>query len=310
MNNNSYITTVLDQILVQYLDGMGQFFFVAKIISFIGLLVSAYFAYFDIMATGNNEAINKFLRKFILIFLGIFYYNVFIKVVNVPLDAITNVVREVASADLVDSNSSLLVITPTISNNNEELDKRLNAYYEGSEANSENEDSLFTDVMAASTNAVMNVLTGYIIDALSIIAEIALMVLNVIRGFYLIILTIFGIFVISLSSFPSLEGSFSQWLMKYINVYLWLAIGFVLQGVLFRLQKFLVDSPSNEFHGGTNIFSLLVAVCTIVGFIAIPSISSWLINAATTGASGKMANAASSQITKQIVTKAATGGAI
>ncbi len=143
------------------------------------------------------------------------------------------------------------------------------------------------------------------------------MVLNVIRGFYLIILTIFGIFVIALSTFPSLEGSFAQWISKYINVYLWLAIGFVLQGVLFRLQKFLADSPSNEFHGGTNIFSLLVAVCTIVGFIAVPSISSWLINAATNGASGKMSNTASSMHSKhqqdqakKAAVKAASGGVL
>lgn len=310
MNNNSYITSILDEILKQYLDGMGNFFLVAKIIASLGLMVSAYFAYFDIMASGNNEAITKFLRKFILIFLGIFYYTTFIQAVNAPLDSITNVVRDVASKDLVDTNSSILKITPTVSNNNEELDKKLSAYYEGSEDTSNSDDSLFTDVMAASNNAIMNVISGYIIDALTMVAEVALMVLNVIRGFYLIILTIFGIFVIALSSFPTLEGSFTQWLMKYINVYLWLAIGFVLQGVLFRLQKFLADSPSNEFHGGTNVFSLLVAVCTIVGFIAIPSISSWLINAATTGASGKMANAASSQIVKQIATKAATGGVV
>ena len=310
MNNNSYITSLLDEILKQYLDGMGNFFLVAKIIAGIGLMVSAYFAYFDIMATGSNEAINRFLKKFLLIFLGIVYYNTFILIINAPLDAITNVVRDVAAQDLKETNNSILKITPTISNNNEELDKKLKAYIEGSEDTSNSEDSLFTDVMAASTNAVMNVISGYIIDALTMVAEVALMVLNVIRGFYLIILTIFGIFVIALSSFPTLEGSFTQWLMKYINVYLWLAIGFVLQGVLFRLQKFLADSPSNEFHGGSNIFSLLVAVCTIVGFIAIPSISSWLINAATNGASSKMASAASSQMVKQIATKAATGGVV
>lgn len=307
MNNNSYITSLLDEILKQYLDGMGNFFLVAKIIAGIGLMVSAYFAYFDIMATGSNEAINRFLKKFLLIFLGIVYYNTFILIINAPLDAITNVVRDVTFKDRDETH--IFVLIPKISTNNEELDKKLKAYIDGAEDTSNSEDSLFTDVMAASTNAVMNVISGYIIDALTMVAEVALMVLNVIRGFYLIILTIFGIFVIALSSFPTLEGSFTQWLMKYINVYLWLAIGFVLQGILVRLQKFLVDSPSNDFHGGSNIYSLLVAVCTIVGFIAIPSISSWLINAATNGASSKMASAASSQMVK-IATKAATGGVV
>lgn len=308
-SDNSYLTVILDQILKDYLANMNEYFLIAKGITFIGLIISIYFAYFDIMATGNNEAINKFLKKFMLIFLGIFYYSTFIMIINAPLDAITNVIRNVSISDNNYNNNSAFAYSPSVigqslsmitngnqvnseKNNSAEMNKKLLSYLPGSDyedtTSNPNGDSLFTDALAYGTNIAMDTITSMIINLFMMIAEVCNMVLSVIRGFYLIILTIFGIFVIALSSFPTLENSFTQWLTKYINVYLWLAIGFVLQGIMARLQKMLIDSPVDELHAQANVYSVLVALSTIIGYIAIPSISSWLINASTNQVSGKM----------------------
>lgn len=320
MDNNSYLVTILVEIQESYLDNMAAFFLTAKVIAGLGLLVSAYFTYFDIMATGNNEAINKFLKKFILLFLGIFYYATFIQFINAPLDAVINVIRETAIKDTEYNNSEGVAghtISPFYSqatnpnqtnsekNNSAEMNKKILSYLKGNnneEYPADDYSEFFTSVLSYGTNVAMNAATGWFLNIVTGIAEIANMILSVIRGFYLIILTIFGIFVIAISSFPSFENSFTQWITKYINVYLWLAIAFILQGILQRLQTMLIDRPVDELHAQANVYSMLIGLCSIIGYLSIPTISSWLISAATNQVTGKMGSVAQ-MAAKKLLTK-------
>jgi hypothetical protein len=324
MDNNSYLVTILVEIQKSYLENMSGFFLIAKVIASIGLLISAYFAYFDIMASGDNEAIKKFFRKFLLIFLGIFYYATFIQFINAPLDAVINGIRETTIIDTKYNNDTSLpgsdLMGPNIlnqasnpnqtnseKNNSAEMNKKILSYLKGEkndENTTEDDSDFFTSVLSYGTNIAMNSITSWFLNIITLIAEVANMILSVIRGFYLIILTIFGIFVIAISSFPTFENSFTQWITKYINVYLWLGIAFVLQGIMQRLQTMLIDRPVDELHAQANVYSVLIGLCTIIGYLAIPSISSWLVNASTNQVSGKMGSVAQ-MAAKKIVTKGA-----
>lgn len=299
--DGSYINGYLNEIMEDYLKSMDSFLLVAKIIALLGLIVSAYFAFFQMMdGSNNNEALSKFLKKFLLTFLGIVYYTTFITVINIPLNAISEAARSVAIKDMTDQYNVSRVQTkewmgmeeedPEIKAQVARLLAEANAEKGGSPKKDE-EQSVADSVLSALTeagNVITNAFTEMITDALLLISELALIILNVIRGFFLIVLSLFGIFVLALSTFPSLEGSFSQWLMKYINVYLWLPIGFIFQGILAKIELMNQLRPLDEYEAGSSTFSILISICTIIGFLTIPSISSWMVNASTSSISGKM----------------------
>ncbi|WP_289058743.1 hypothetical protein [uncultured Flavobacterium sp.] len=299
--DGTYINGYLNEIMEDYLKSMDSFILVAKIIALIGLIVSAYFSFFQMMdGSNNNEALSKFLKKFMLTFLGVFYYSTFIYVINVPLNAITEASRAVAIQDVKDQYQVSRVRTkewmgmeeedPEIKSEVARLVAEANAE-RGTQKKNNDEQSITDSVLSTLTeagNVITNAFTELFTDILLLISELALIILNIIRGFYLIVLTLFGIFVMAISTFPSLEGSFSQWLMKYINVYLWLPIGFIFQGILAKIELMNQLRPLDEYEAGISTFSILISVCTIIGFLTIPSISSWMVNASTSSISGKM----------------------
>lgn len=300
MNDSTYLNGFLDEIMADYLGSMDSFLFVAKAIAVLGLLVSAYFTFFQMMdGSNNNEALSKFLRKFLLTFLGVFYYTTFITIINIPLNAITEASRAVAIEDVNKQYMVGRVQTKEFLGVEEEDPEikaevaRLLAEAKGKETtNSNNKEESLTDSilssLAAAGNVVANALTAILTDFLLLVSELALIVLNIIRAFYLIVLSLFGVFVLAISTFPTLEGSFSQWLMKYINVYLWLPIGFIFQGILAKIELMNQVRPLDEYDAGSNTFNILISLCTIVGFLTIPSISTWMVNASTSSLSNKM----------------------
>lgn len=267
--DGTYINGYLNEIMEDYLKSMDSFLFVAKIIALIGLIVSAYFSFFQMMdGSNNNEALSKFLKKFLLTFLGITYYTTFITVINVPLNAISEAARAVAIQDMTDQYNVSRVQTKEWMGMEEE-DPEIKAEVARllAEANAErgytpkkNEEQSLTDTILTTLteagNVISNAFTEMLTDALLLVSELALIILNIIRGFYLIVLSLFGIFVLALSTFPTLEGSFSQWLMKYINVYLWLPIGFIFQGILAKIELMNQLRPLDEYEAGVSTFSI------------------------------------------------------
>lgn len=311
----SYINTALDELLSAYLKDMSAFFIVARIIAGLGLLVSTYFTFFQIMG-GSDESVKKYLTKFLAVFLGIVYYPTLLLVINYPLDLITESARNMTARDIeriaevkeLQLNQTGLTSFEV----NAEDEAEFNAMFPNSDVETD-ETSFFQKMVTGSAN-IANDLIGTAITALfSAIAELAIIILNIIRGFFLIVLSIFGVFVIALSAFPTLEGSFTQWLTKYINVYLWLAIGFILQSVLVKVQLLssvkLLNDPTNASNA-TSQWNLLISVCTIIGFLAIPTLSGWMVNAATNSVGNKMGQSASQAHGKyQAYSKAATAAA-
>lgn len=323
MKDSTYLNGFLNEIMDDYLQSMDSFLFVAKAIAVLGLLVSAYFTFFQMMdGSNNNEALSKFLRKFILTFLGVFYYTTFLTVINVPLNAITEASRAVAIEDVTTQFNVNRVQSKEFLGVEEEDPEikaevaRLLAEAKGTDTNntSTEEESISDSILNSLTeagNVMANAITGVLTDFLILVSELALIVLNIIRGFYLIVLSLFGVFVLALSTFPTLEGSFSQWLMKYINVYLWLPIGFIFQGILGKIELMNQLRPIDEYDAGSSTFSILVSLCTIIGFLTIPSISSWMVNASTSSLSSKMeqkGQKAGEQVAK--AAKALSGGGV
>ena len=66
--------------------------------------------------------------------------------------------------------------------------------------------------------------------------EIASLIVDIIRTFYLIVLSILGPLVFAISTFDGFRDSLVHWLAKYVSVYLWLPIADIFGAVLARIQ--------------------------------------------------------------------------
>lgn len=306
------INDTLDELLKIFMTDLSQFFLIARIIAGIGLLISTYFTFFQIMG-GSDDSVKRYLTKFLVIFLGIAYYPTLLLFINYPLDIITNSVRDISDKNVA---KNTYVWDKSMNQNgfnddfvsNADYEKEFNKLYPVVDADDDSFMGSLKSIGSDLANSVAGMIQEIISTALRMVADLALIILNILRSFFLIVLSIFGIFVIALSSFPTLEGSFSQWLTKYINVYLWLSIGYILKSVLSRVELLANVKGLNQQYeietAGSSLISLLINLCTIIGFLAIPTLSSWLVNAATNSAGSKMAQS-SKEISKQIASKLA-----
>lgn len=318
------INETLDELLKIFMGDLSEFFVIARVIAGIGLFISTYFTFFQIMG-GSDESVKKYLTKFLAVFLGIAYYPTLLLMINYPLDIITASVKNMSDKN-IDKNAYVWdkeLAQNGLNDNfqtNAEYEKEFNRIYPVIEAEDDTFMGSLKSLGADIANSVAGMLEEIIATALKMVADLALIILNVLRSFFLIVLSIFGIFVIALSSFPTLEGSFSQWLTKYINVYLWLAIGYILKSVLTRVELLANVKGLNQQYeietAGSSLISLLINLCTIIGFLAIPTLSSWLVNAATNSVGNKMSQGAkesskqAGQVATKMASKMATNGVV
>lgn len=173
-------------------------------------------------------------------------------------------------------------------------------------------DGIGEDIKAAFNEAKDNlklVIITIIEEGLITLTAAIIVILNIIRTTFLIILSILGVFAIGLSMIPGLENSGYSWLQKYVNTYLWLSVSYIIQGIVGNL----LESYSSNINTGTanpTFDLLLVSVClsTVVLMFLVPTITGYIISASVSSASkfkgyaGKSAGAVASTA-KNIIAK-------
>jgi len=284
------IDNLLSKMQQDFINDSSQFLLIARIVAGLGLIVSMHFTFFKMM-NSDSESMVKFLSKYMFIFLGLFYYPTFINVINVPLNAIGKSIKAIAVADDDKITAYYEQRTPKTTaspENDAEKDAELAGYMNENGEEGESETSEMITTTSNNNGFIQNAIVNAISNVLLSISNVAVLVLNIVRTFFLIVLTVFGIFVIALSAYPTLEGSFSQWLQKYINVFLWLPIGYILQGILLKLQLAYIEVNPEDAGGDFSLMTILISLCSLIGFATIPTLSSWMINAGTNGMASKL----------------------
>lgn len=329
-----YINGILADLVNDFSAHAGVFLIPAKIIAGIGAIIAVYMVYKKSVTDGEKVNMNEIYRIFAL-YLGILFYGTFIGLINAPLNLMSNSIKSVAidetsnTDDFFDSFHTDKESDKSIANN-QDYNNTLNDYINQSERElgvslEEEVEQGFGDKIIEIFNPsnLYEQIQSYLIEAffnvIHFLGVIAILVLNVIRSFFMIVLTYFGIFVLALSMYPGLQNSFFQWLQKYINVFLWLPISYILQGVISKM--FTYFQTANPISTGgiaaslSNTTIALVGLCSIIGFATVPTMSSWLINAATSTVGSKLKQKAGGAIQqgkgalKGAIKAKATGGA-
>lgn len=156
--------------------------------------------------------------------------------------------------------------------------------------------------------------------------EAAILCINFIRTFYLIVLAIMGPIAFSISLLPGMSQQPIQWLLQYIGKFMWLPVANVLASMLNEIQIQMISSMEKLTIGGggiaffspTDVSSIVFLIIGIVGFFCVPSISSMILSVAGVGA-GSLGGKAAGVITAPIsaaagvatmAAGAAVGGAV
>ena len=112
---------------------------------------------------------------------------------------------------------------------------------------------------------------GWLMKGLAYILELAFsaaaIVVDTLRTFYLVVLSILGPLAFAIAVFDGFQSSLTNWLSK------WLPISDLFSAIIARLQ---ILSFQQDTTSGTAV-TLIFMVIGICGYMCIPSISTWIV---------------------------------
>ena len=308
----TFFNGILEAMVNSFLDS-NSFMGAARLVAGVGAIIGVGSTFMKIVSfQADSSDAWKYMFKILIVSLAITFYPTVIKTINIPLNLIGESAKAVAENNINESSnyyrsfSSPNEYKPP---ENQKYKEKLDGYLaESSTSNPEveaNGGGQESETVSSSTltSLIMNggeAINGWFMEAimsiLNFLGKMALTVLNAIRTFLLIVLGIFGIFAISFSIYPTMESSFSTWLKKYINVYLWLPIGYVMMGVVNKLYQYVIVHPQSGADiaetAGTSLLGLMVSATAIVGTFVIPTMAGWMVNTSTANMGSKITSKA------------------
>lgn len=144
-------------------------------------------------------------------------------------------------------------------------------------------------------------------EVLQVIFQAASLCIDALRTFQLIILVILGPLVIGISVFDGFQQSLTQWIARYINIFLWLPIANIFGAVIGKIQEGMlrldisqVNEQGDTFFSPTDTAYLIFMIIGIIGYFTVPSIANYVVHAHGANALTSKTNATVMQATRMI----------
>ena len=139
-------------------------------------------------------------------------------------------------------------------------------------------------------------------ELLEILFQAAALVIDTIRTFFLIVLAILGPIAFAISVYDGFQSTMTQWITRYISVYLWLPVSDLFSCILAKIQVLMLQNDIAELQSNPN-FSLdssntvyiIFMIIGIIGYFTIPTVAGWIIQAGGMGNFGRNVNTAASK---------------
>lgn len=151
-------------------------------------------------------------------------------------------------------------------------------------------------------------------EILELMFQAAALVIDTIRTFFLVVLAILGPIAFAISVWDGFQSTLTQWICRYIQVYLWLPVSDIFSTILAKIQVLMLQSDIERMQTDPN-FSLdssdgvyiVFMIIGIIGYFTIPTVAGWVIQAGGAGNFGKNVNYAAG---KGAGIAGAVGGAV
>ena len=127
-------------------------------------------------------------------------------------------------------------------------------------------------------------------EVLELMFDAAALVIDTLRTFFLIVLAILGPLAFAISVWDGFQSTLTQWLCRYIQVYLWLPVSDLFSCILAKIQILMLQNDIERMATDPN-FSLdssdgvyiIFMVIGIIGYFTVPTVASWVIQAGGMG---------------------------
>jgi conjugative transposon TraJ protein len=131
-------------------------------------------------------------------------------------------------------------------------------------------------------------------ELLEILFQAAALVIDTLRTFFLIVLSILGPIAFAISVYDGFQSTLTAWISRYISVYLWLPVSDLFSSILAKIQILMLQNDISELQNNPN-FSIdasntvyaIFMIIGIVGYFTVPTVAGWIISAGGMGAYSK-----------------------
>ena len=148
-------------------------------------------------------------------------------------------------------------------------------------------------------------------ELLELMFQAAALIIDTLRTFFLIVLSILGPLAFAISVYVGFQSTLTQWITRYISIYLWLPVADLFSSVLARIQTLMLQrdieelSDPNFIPDGSNSVYIIFMIIGIVGYFTIPTVAGWIVSAG--GTSGYNRNITKAGVLAGAAAGAATG---
>lgn len=123
-------------------------------------------------------------------------------------------------------------------------------------------------------------------EALELMFAAASLLIDTLRTFFLVVLSILGPIAFALSVWDGFQSTLSQWFSRYIQIYLWLPVADLFSSMLARIQVLMLqkdieamqNNPDFSLDSGDGVY-IVFMIIGILGYFTIPTVAGWIIQA-------------------------------
>ena len=137
----------------------------------------------------------------------------------------------------------------------------------------------------------------WFLELLELFFQAAALVIDTIRTFFLIVLAILGPIAFAISVYDGFQSTLTQWITRYISVYLWLPVSDLFSSILARIQVLMLQNDILEMQNdptfspdSSNAVYIIFMLIGIVGYFTIPTVANWIIQAGGLGGMSRNVN--------------------
>jgi len=151
-------------------------------------------------------------------------------------------------------------------------------------------------------------------ELLEVLFQAAALVIDTIRTFFLVVLSILGPIAFAISVWAGFQSTLMQWLTRYVSVYLWLPVADLFSSMLAKIQSLILEHDIERLNDptfipdATNTVYLIFMLIGIIGYFTVPTVTGWIIQAG--GAGNYTRNVSQSAQKVGNATGAATGAVV
>ena len=103
---------------------------------------------------------------------------------------------------------------------------------------------------------------------------------QIISNIYLLVNSLFGPFILSMSILPGYEGGFKNWFSRYFQLSMWVPTGYMVMGLNLHISNYFVELASKGGAGLSLEWTMIVMqVLALVSITAVPKFVTWIAHA-------------------------------